>query len=266
MIYCNNCGKQGHVYNQCKMPITSIGFIVFRKRAGTNKYEYLLIRRKDSLGYVDFVRGNYTFHQKQHLLNLLEEMTTQEKEYLLDPSITFQDIWRKMWGNSNYYHNRHEEMASKRKFDLLRGKGATIQNEVVTLQSLFNELDTSWNEPEWGFPKGRRNYQERDIMCGFREFEEETGLSRNDLNIMSNLIPYEEIYTGSNYKTYKHRYFLAYYTKENQDVMTFQKTEVSKMEWKTLDEALLCIRPYNEERRRLLRNIEKMITTYPLVG
>ena len=28
--YCNNCGKKGHLYNQCKMPITSIGVVAFR--------------------------------------------------------------------------------------------------------------------------------------------------------------------------------------------------------------------------------------------
>ena len=30
--FCNNCGKQGHIFNQCKRPITSSGIIAFRKR------------------------------------------------------------------------------------------------------------------------------------------------------------------------------------------------------------------------------------------
>ena len=29
MLYCNNCGKQGHQYHQCKLPITSYGIICF---------------------------------------------------------------------------------------------------------------------------------------------------------------------------------------------------------------------------------------------
>ena len=28
--FCNNCGKQGHLYHQCKRPITSIGIVAFR--------------------------------------------------------------------------------------------------------------------------------------------------------------------------------------------------------------------------------------------
>ena len=27
--FCNNCGKHGHLFHQCKNPITSIGIIVF---------------------------------------------------------------------------------------------------------------------------------------------------------------------------------------------------------------------------------------------
>ena len=26
-IFCNNCGKSGHLFQQCKQPITSIGII-----------------------------------------------------------------------------------------------------------------------------------------------------------------------------------------------------------------------------------------------
>ena len=54
--YCNNCGKQGHLYHQCKLPITSNGIIAFRKNK-TSELEYLMICRKDSLGYIDLIRG-----------------------------------------------------------------------------------------------------------------------------------------------------------------------------------------------------------------
>ena len=28
--FCNNCGKHGHLFHQCKVPITSIGIIPIR--------------------------------------------------------------------------------------------------------------------------------------------------------------------------------------------------------------------------------------------
>ena len=60
--FCNNCGKLGHLFHQCKIPITSIGIIAFRIK--NNKIEYLLIRRKDSLSFVDFLRGKYQLNNK----------------------------------------------------------------------------------------------------------------------------------------------------------------------------------------------------------
>lgn len=265
-IYCNNCGKQGHVYNQCRMPITSIGFIIFRKRKECDDLEYLMIRRKDSLGFVDFIRGNYNIYHKQPLMNLLQEMTNEEKEKILDKRNSFTSIWREMWGNTfQHSKNNHEESTSRKKFDKLRDKGVVINGQTVTLDSLISGLDTEWTEPEWGFPKGRRNYHERDLMCAFREFEEETGFEREHLNVISNLVPYEEIYTGSNFKTYKHKYFLAYYRGRDEDLLNFQQSEVSKMMWMTYKESLNYIRPYNIERRTILSKIDKVLNKYPLV-
>jgi 8-oxo-dGTP pyrophosphatase MutT (NUDIX family) len=42
-------------------------------------------------------------------------------------------------------------------------------------------------EPEWGFPKGRRNYNEKDIDCALREFSEETGYSKYSLKNIENI-------------------------------------------------------------------------------
>ena len=42
--FCNNCGKNGHVFHTCKHPIMSIGLIAFRMYE--NKFQYLMIKRK----------------------------------------------------------------------------------------------------------------------------------------------------------------------------------------------------------------------------
>ena len=76
--FCNNCGKNGHLYHQCKLPITSVGVIAFRL-SYYNTIEYLLICRKDTLGYIDFMRGKYNLFNKSQLQNLFDEMTINEK-------------------------------------------------------------------------------------------------------------------------------------------------------------------------------------------
>ena len=64
ITFCNNCGKNGHLYYQCKKPIISAGIILFKKRP---KIQFLLICRKDSLGYVDFMRGKYNIYNPSYI-------------------------------------------------------------------------------------------------------------------------------------------------------------------------------------------------------
>ena len=76
--FCNNCGKFGHNTNDCKMPITSIGIILFRYM--DDKLQYLMIRRKDSFGFVDFIRGKYGTNNDIYLRRIIDEMTISEKD------------------------------------------------------------------------------------------------------------------------------------------------------------------------------------------
>ncbi|MDA7464042.1 NUDIX domain-containing protein, partial [Candidatus Poseidonia alphae] len=201
--FCNNCGKNGHVFHSCKHPITSIGFIVFRVKE--NKIEYLMIKRKHSLGFVEFMRGKYPVHNYDYLINIFNEMSNEEKDIIRKSD--FNELWEYLWGDQVGIQYRGEEKTSKEKYDLL--KMGLSNKKDYNLETLLNECDNNWMETEWGFPKGRRNYQEKDLNCAFREFEEETGYLRNQVKLIQNICPYEEIFTGSNMKSYKHKYFIG---------------------------------------------------------
>jgi 8-oxo-dGTP pyrophosphatase MutT (NUDIX family) len=261
--YCNNCGKYGHLYHQCKTPITSFGIIAFRMNKGVP--EYLMIRRKDTLGYIDFMRGKYSPYNKYYIMNMLKQMTYVEKEKLRNNDFDF--LWKDLWGNihiSNQY--KTEEIVSKEKFQLLT-QGILNKDEKYTLIDLINESNkyTIWYEPEWGFPKGRRNYQESDFESAIREFTEETGYSIKKLKNVQNILPFEEIFTGSNYKSYKHKYYLMYMKYDDSMISAnYQKDEVSQMCWKTYDECVSCIRSYNLEKLRLIRNIYNSLKKYKM--
>ncbi len=255
--FCNNCGKSGHLFHQCKQPIISLGIILFRYNA-ENNIEYLLIRRKDTLGYVDFVRGKYMLYNKTYLLNILSEMTTQEHDKLLTND--FYMLWNDLWGEHIGIQYRGEERVSKEKYEsLIEGI-----NGSYSLKSLIDEVQTNWTEPEWGFPKGRRNYQEKDLNCALREMEEETGYQKHQIKLVQNIIPFDEIFIGSNYKSYKHRYYLGQINKNANPMNEFQQTEVSKMIWVPLEKALKLIRSYNFEKREILMQANKLLTEYCL--
>jgi len=264
---CNNCGKQGHMFHQCKLPIISYGIIVFR--LSDQGIQYLMIRRKDSFGYIGLLRGNYIQHNIEQLQGIFNEMSIQERDKIKNNN--FETLWKQMWGDtpigSRY---KSEESSSQRKFETLKNGiqiGSSIDNyETISLETLINNSETSWEETEWEFPKGRRSYQEKDLDCALREFEEETGLNKQNLMVIENLIPLEEIFIGSNHKSYKHKYFVAYMDKQSSatSLYNFQKTEVSKIEWKSLEDCLDSIRPYNLEKKQLIINVNKVLQEYSL--
>jgi len=253
--FCSNCGKNGHLFHQCKQPITSIGMVIFRQNNGIP--EYLMIRRKDTLGYVDFIRGKYSLYDKSYLLNILGIMTTTEHERLL--TCDFNNMWRDLWGENIGIQYRGEEIQSCEKFETLK---SGIND--YTLETLIDEVTDKWQEPEWGFPKGRRNYQEKDMQCALREMEEETGYQRYQMKVVQNLLPLDEIFIGTNYKSYKHRYYLAYLDNNHKPINPFQTTEVSKLIWANLDKAIHLIRPYNLEKIDLIKRINKLLLEYSL--
>jgi len=264
---CNNCGKQGHQFHQCKIPITSYGIILFRP--SPKGIQYLMLRRKDSFGYIDFIRGKYVQNNMDQLQNIFNEMSVSERENIKNNN--FETLWKMMWGDTNIgTQYKSEELASQKKFDALK-QGINISSfnsnsndEFITLETLINNATTKWIETEWEFPKGRRNYHEKDLDCALREFEEETGFLKKDIQVVENLLPFEEVFLGSNHKSYKHKYFLAYTDKNDNNLQDFQPTEVSKLEWKTLDECLNSIRPYNLEKKQLIMNVNKILDEYRL--
>ena len=267
---CNNCGKQGHSFHQCKLPITSYGVIAFR--ASNSGIQYLMLRRKDSFGYIDFIRGKYSPYNISQIQDIVNEMSIEEKQRILvEP---FDILWKNMWGDITTTQYKVEENASMKKMEIIRA-GVSVNGEFINLEQIINNSNTNWIETEWEFPKGRRNYKEKDLDCALREFEEETGISSSRLTIVENVLPFEETFIGTNHKSYKHKYFLAFLndtsssSSNNYDIETnvlngFQITEVSKLEWKTISSCLESIRPYSLEKKNLILNINKVLEEYRL--
>ena len=257
---CNNCGKQGHIYNACKLPIISYGIILFRQ--SSKGLQYLMIRRKDSFGYIDLIRGKYTQQNIPQIQRSIDEMSIEEKERLLTEP--FEKLWKMLWGDNGIQHRGEVSILSKKFEGLKNGLDINDLRTNINLEYFIQNSKTTWQETEWEFPKGHRNFQEKDVETALREFEEETGYLKENITIINNIIPYEEIFIGSNHKSYKHKYYVAYLNKDMNTMENFQQTEVSKIEWKTLDECLTSIRPYNLEKKKIITHINKVLLEYIL--
>lgn len=257
LLLCNNCGHSGHLSNECQLPIMSIGIILIKKDKIDNEYKILMIRRKDSFGYIDFLRGKYNFNNLFTLQNMINELTNDEKNNIMH------DNFIQIMTNST--KNKKIEDSIIKKWNTLR-HGFMYDNKIINLKKLLENSNTFWNETEWGFPKGRRNYQEKDLECALREFEEETGIFRSQIKLIENVLPVEEVFIGSNLKSYKHKYYIAMVDEnENIKLDNYQKSEVSKMEWKSYFDSLESIRSYNLEKKQVVENLYKSLQHYNII-
>jgi len=191
--YCTNCGRQGHSIKRCQDPVLSLGIVAFK--FVNNEPHLIMIQRRNSLCYVEFLRGKYNTNNKDYILNLFDNMANKEIQDLKTKN--FETLWNELWINNEKKQYKNDYYTAEQKFNEL-----DIE-DIVSKKTQFNET------PEWGFPKGRRNYKEHDVDCAEREFTEETGLSEENISILKNVIPIREDFTGNNGVRYRHIYYLA---------------------------------------------------------
>jgi ADP-ribose pyrophosphatase YjhB (NUDIX family) len=252
---CNNCGKFGHLFRHCKNPIVSFGCVLFR--INNNVREYLMICRKDTLGYIDFIRGKYNLQDYEYITNMFKQMTNLEKKKIMEND--FDTLWINLWQNTQTSSTplyRSEEEISRSKFNKLKCE------KMQTLIDNSNK-EFTWEFPEWGFPKGRRNYLEGEYECAVRETVEETGFITDHMIRIKNILPFEEVFIGSNYKNYKHKYYLMYTEYDHLTNMeNFDDSEVSMMAWKTYADCINSIRHYNVEKINMITRIDNTLQKY----
>ena len=224
----------------------SFGIVCFRIVPDTKQIQYLMIRRKDSLGYVDFLRGKFNQYNDFHLRNIIHEMTKKEIHDILHHDYPF--LWNQLWNKSDEKYDKK----NMEKFNYVK---------TMKLELLQEHIPHAWDEPEWGFPKGRRNIKENDYDCSIREFEEETGYNKQDILFIKNLGFFEETFTGSNLKSYRHKYYLCRgsYEKTRQEDK-FQKSEIGDLKWFSFQDCLSKIRIYNYEKKAMLSKINNIVT------
>jgi ADP-ribose pyrophosphatase YjhB (NUDIX family) len=274
---CLNCRKAGHHSKNCVESKTSFGIICFyidkeininnkyiQQYITTNPINYdfnnftqyynnikvLMIRRRNSLNYIEFLRGKYNYSNKYNVNKLFKLMSREEN--LKIRTYDFDYLWKELWINT--YNNKKfikEYKSSKKKFDYLK--------ECMFYDLLSDNNLSDYTEPEWEFPKGKRNMDEDNLNCAKREFCEETNLNIDDINIYNSAI-IEEEFKGTNNLNYKNIYYFANTDNlselTNTDAMNY---EIGDIKWVTINEAINMIRPYYISKIKLIYQIYLII-------
>ena len=250
---CLNCNEYGHIYRNCKLPLTSYGVLLFSVSRDEG-VKYLLIQRRNTFGYVEFIRANIKPTEHALISQLLGEVTVSEKRALLTQP--FDLLWRRLWLNSPTSERYAEEFTrSKQNFERLI-KSRAFRNACHVTPVL-------WDLPEWGLPKGKRNKNETDCACAFREMYEETGVSRDEYDLLET-DPVEEVFQGTDNKQYRHVYYPCILKNPIRPVYIdqsnlLQQREVGDIKWMGLSEAVKAIRPYNTEKIRIIESCYSLV-------
>lgn len=215
---------------------------------------FLMIRRKHTLGYIEFVRGRYSIDNIDGISFLFKQMTPDEIKKISQNS--FEILWDDLWaGDENKLNYQEEFTYSKAKFEKLINNN----NGNLNLNFYVTNVKPNWNYPEWGFPKGRRSFQESNLLCSIREFKEESGYKDDEFVLLDRLEPIEESFIGTNGVNYKHIYYLAINLTDRKPIVDMQNkhqmNEVGEIGWFTYDEAIRMIRPHHTERKKLLTEL-----------
>jgi 8-oxo-dGTP pyrophosphatase MutT (NUDIX family) len=267
-MICNNCGHQGHKYNRCNMPATSYGII-----AVTNELQYVMIKRKQSIAFVEFVRGKYSL-DLLYLHQLLTLMTKDEVRLLNTQSI--KELWNTVGltigAHPKSDYNKSLNQYNTYRFSRLLSKGTAAAVGRFTVKEVIadyceNLLDNSADEPEWEFPKGRRERSENDLTCALREFSEETNISPDNIMLL-NAAPYYIEYRSFNKKIYRQIYYLAQIkpgTTIVADPMTNnQRKEIGVIQVVPSADVVRKIRPYSTRKIELFLAVDAFLKSSSL--
>ncbi len=228
----------------------SIGIACCRFNTVKNEIEILLVRKRYTYHFAEFVMGNYVISDDSKILHLINRMNIEEKIDLL--SLDFDKIWYRFclidpttYTNTEVcrsYFDQKFYLRCKRKFDETFLRRMPEYNRMKKLLNNSDSRDTIWE-----LPKGKRsNNHETELNCAIREFYEETRISANQYTILHNLGVFTTSHQSSK-NTYISKYYVAVmnmsfeinhkYTNPKMNYENRQQlAEISDVKWMTLSE------------------------------
>ncbi len=202
--------------------------------------KFLLVKRRNSLNYIDFIRGKYNINNLNSIINMTKYMSKDEIELLKNNN--FNKLWHDLWLKNAYKKKYSDEMyKSNEKFNYLKSI------------NFFDNLISEYSSTEWEIPKGGRNYNETNINCAIREFEEETSLTKNNYKIINCIDPIHDVFIGTNNKEYRHIFYTALYNNNNISYeYNHSNNEIDCVKWCSWNDINNIIRPYNNSKIKII--------------
>ena len=230
--------------------IRSYGIILVRHHNLFEEPEFLMVCRRSTYCYVDYILAKYNENDSEYFNFMIRNMTTAERMKIVVSS--YETLWNELYSGSR--------TTSGPFFNYAQSKFTRMSNNFV----IQNELQpSSYENPEWGFPKGRLNFKEDPLDCAIRELYEETRISPLMYEIKSSILPFEEKYVGTNGIGYRNVFCVAY-PKQNCEgfidpTNNAQMREIGNIKWMKYSEAMQAFRLNEKSKKCILEKVYESI-------
>lgn len=169
----------------------SLGIILVRFSRATGRPEALLVQRRYTYAFAEFIHGRYAapgldFRGDRSdraarrgrgaclAVELLDEMTNEERLAVF--SLDFGAMWFRVWvgrADPELFTKKHAKFSAA----FLRDGGAALRRAVLGARD--------GGVLSWEVPKGRRaTPRESDVICAVRELREETGVGKDEYRLV----------------------------------------------------------------------------------
>ena len=158
--------------------IKSYGLSIFNKIKG--ELCVLLVKRKYTYSFFNFVMNNYKF-SKKGLLNIFNNISIDEKKKIL--LFDYDILWKTLWwrntqdnGISNIIYYKNKKIYDKNMLDNIN-----FIKECIYMSKNCPDEDCIL----YSIPRGRKNFEkENGLLVAIRETHEELSLDKNSFHLI----------------------------------------------------------------------------------
>lgn len=231
----------------------SHGIILIRPpkyKDSISSFEFLMVCRRNTFSYVDYILGKYKENESEYISHLIVNMTYIERSNIKKNKYSL--LWNNLYAYSREPEGEFYSQVEKK-----------FNRNLSKFLTLDANLPCFWNNPEWGFPKGRKNENETSIECAKRELQEETGIYENMYYMDTTIDPFVEEFIGTNGLKYINIFYVAFVNSSCQEFLDeknkYQIREVSQIQWLSTKKANSQIRYHEHSKQYLIKKLTKML-------
>lgn len=223
-------------------PSVSVGMILCSKFGDTLKYG--LVKRKSGYGLYKILKVNFSD------TTCFTEISMDEQQKLLhvcEMRPGYKGLYVDLWNSTMFGNDIRTPSVLTNSFEKFLSSRELIKQHILENKSIFPF-------GIWGFPKGKNEGAETDLVCALREVREETGISSDEIAMLPLGVQKET------FKSWHYRYYVGRVENHTAINRKINKQDVEEVVWVSCQEALALFADCMFDKKKILINVEYDLT------